>query len=720
ENVADGTYTGVTLSATDVNGDAVTYSVEDGVPFRVEADGTVVVDGDNTIDFETKDSYTFEVTATSADGTSSTQEITVDVNNINEVTIATNDDLSNVGNSHFEPTNATLAGELTFDEGTPTALRGSVTSESDGMVGNSADFSGAKVALEGMDLSSEAGAQTTVSMWIQGNPEGGWEMLAGSNRYDLVLEGGDIGFNTARGDLFGTDASELSDGEWHHVVATFTNGDVTQNSIYIDGQEQDMSQLHGTPSASSANIDSQDGTLFLGSWGASDGYTFTGSMDEVKVFNGSLSSDEVSQLHEIESNNNKWDEVASITSEDTATTITAESLLANDTDADGDTLSITEVTATDDTHGTVSLDADGNVVFTPETNYNGESSFNYTVSDGQGGSDTATITLNVESVNDTPVITIVDTTVVEDTAQVIANVSDIDGTIDSSALTAENGTVAIADNGDITYTPNVDYNGTDSVTISVIDNDGGVTTQTFNVTVDAVNDGPVAVDNGSLTGQTETVFSDNFNDGNADGWSEISFNNRDTGHWETSDGSIGEKSNSADGIIAHDMGDNSTMTDYTIAVDVDANAGNTYNNDVGVTFGYEDNGNYYTVQWVDYSTSYESSSKHGDFNLVKVEDGHKTILDTIDNTELGNEKGQFNLSVDVSTDGGIVISVDGVEKLSAPAEHPQIGTIGLNTGDNDGGVGYDNVVVQNTNATGDIVTDEDSSITIDVLTNDID
>ncbi|MEA2028616.1 MAG: tandem-95 repeat protein, partial [Campylobacterota bacterium] len=115
------------------------------------------------------------------------------------------------------------------------------------------------------------------------------------------------------------------------------------------------------------------------------------------------------------------------TNEDTSLTITADSLLANDTDADGDTLSITAVTATANTHGTVEL-VDGNIVFTPEANYNGEAKFDYTISDGNGGTDTATVTLNVESVNDVPVITVTDTTTVEDVVTVIATASDIDGT----------------------------------------------------------------------------------------------------------------------------------------------------------------------------------------------------------------------------------------------------------------------------------------------------
>jgi len=172
--------------------------------------------------------------------------------------------------------------------------------------------------------------------------------------------------------------------------------------------------------------------------------------------------------------------------------------------------------------------------------------------------------------------------------------------------------------------------------------------------------------------------------------------------------------------MAHDMGENAEMTDYSISIDVHANTGDTYNNDVGITFGYVDSQNYYTAQWIDYSDSYSEGSHHKDFNLVKVEDGHKTILDTIDQTDLGNN---FNLSVDVSVTGGIVVSVDGVEKLTAVGEHPAIQTFGVNTGDNDQGVSYDNVVVKNTNVVETLSTDEDTPTTIlssELLANDTD
>ena len=86
--------------------------------------------------------------------------------------------------------------------------------------------------------------------------------------------------------------------------------------------------------------------------------------------------------------------------EDTPVTIPVGTLLANDTDVDGNPLTITSVQ--DATNGTVSL-VNGNVVFTPVANYNGPASFSYTVSDGQGGTSTVTVTVNVGAVNDAPV-----------------------------------------------------------------------------------------------------------------------------------------------------------------------------------------------------------------------------------------------------------------------------------------------------------------------------
>lgn len=90
--------------------------------------------------------------------------------------------------------------------------------------------------------------------------------------------------------------------------------------------------------------------------------------------------------------------------EDQVLNITAQSLLDNDSDADGDTLSIASVGNA--VGGTVVLNQDGSVTFTPDENYNGEASFDYAVSDGCGGTANATATINLAAVNDMPMVSV--------------------------------------------------------------------------------------------------------------------------------------------------------------------------------------------------------------------------------------------------------------------------------------------------------------------------
>lgn len=80
-------------------------------------------------------------------------------------------------------------------------------------------------------------------------------------------------------------------------------------------------------------------------------------------------------------------------------------VLANDTDGDGDPLTITSIHE-QPAHGTISIAADGkSLIYTPEIDYSGQVTFEYCVSDGAGGQDHALVTLNIEAVADRPVIT---------------------------------------------------------------------------------------------------------------------------------------------------------------------------------------------------------------------------------------------------------------------------------------------------------------------------
>ncbi|MBW8906223.1 MAG: tandem-95 repeat protein [Betaproteobacteria bacterium] len=183
-------------------------------------------------------------------------------------------------------------------------------------------------------------------------------------------------------------------------------------------------------------------------------------------------------------------------------------VLGNDTDADGDTLSVTAVIQ--GAHGTVAINPDKTVKYTPAANYNGSDSFTYTVSDGNGGTATGTVTITVTSVNDAPVANADSATVAEDgtvNVAVLGNDTDADGDTLSvaSVIQSAHGTVAINPDKTVKYTPAANYNGSDSFTYTVSDGNGGTATGTVTITVTPVNDAPVANADSATVAEDGTV-----------------------------------------------------------------------------------------------------------------------------------------------------------------------------------------------------------------------
>ncbi|WP_068606939.1 tandem-95 repeat protein [Paenibacillus swuensis] len=165
------------------------------------------------------------------------------------------------------------------------------------------------------------------------------------------------------------------------------------------------------------------------------------------------------------------------------------------TDVDGDALTFTLTVPAE--NGTVTLNPDGSYIYTPDPNFNGVDTFTVTVDDGNGGTDTAVVTINVTPVNDPPVVSDVNLTTPEDTAvdgQVIA--TDVDGDpLTALLLTVPgHGTAVVSLDGAFTYTPNQDYNGTDTFTVQISDGQGGTAEASIFITVTPVNDAPVAID----------------------------------------------------------------------------------------------------------------------------------------------------------------------------------------------------------------------------------
>ncbi|MEG3756288.1 Ig-like domain-containing protein, partial [Psychromonas arctica] len=138
-----------------------------------------------------------------------------------------------------------------------------------------------------------------------------------------------------------------------------------------------------------------------------------------------------------------------VTTEDTSVII---DVLANDTDEDGEVSPVASVT--DGTNGTVAINADGTVTYTPDADFNGSDTFTYTNEDGN----TETVTVTVEAVADDTVLVADSATTDEDTPvviDVVANDTDADGITSPVASVTDgmNGTVAINADGTVTYTP---------------------------------------------------------------------------------------------------------------------------------------------------------------------------------------------------------------------------------------------------------------------------
>ncbi|UKA24932.1 Ig-like domain-containing protein [Photobacterium damselae subsp. damselae] len=544
------------LTATDADGDDLTFELVDG---SEPTNGQVTVNPDGSWeyvpnpDFNGEDSFT--VVVDDGNGGTDTITVTVNVTPVNDapigedVSVETQEETAVTG----QLTTTDADGDnLTFKPGT-NPENGSVTINADGSweyVPNT-DFYGedsftvviddgnggtdtitvtvnvtpVNDAPEGDDVSAETQEETAVTGQLTAtdvdgdnltfksgtnpengsvtvNPDGSWEYVPntdfhGEDSFTVVVDDGNGGTDTITVTVNVTPVNDVPVGE---NVSAETQEDtaVTGQLTATDVDGDNLTFKPGTnPENGSVTINAD------GSWEYVPNPDFNGEDSfTVMVDDGNGGTDTITVTVNVTPVNDApiGDDVSAETQEDTAVTgqLTA-------TDVDGDNLTFKP--GSDPTNGSVTVNPDGSWEYVPNPDFNGEDSFTVVVDDGNGGTDTITVTVNVTPANDAPVGEDVTAETQEETAvtgQLTATDADGDNLTFKPGSNPENGSVTINADGSWEYVPNPDFNGEDSFTVVVDDGNGGTDTITVTVNVTPINDAPVGEDV-SVETQEETA-----------------------------------------------------------------------------------------------------------------------------------------------------------------------------------------------------------------------
>lgn len=284
------------------------------------------------------------------------------------------------------------------------------------------------------------------------------------------------------------------------VVANDTDADgtIAANTVSITGQPSDGSVINNGDGTVTYAVD----TNFNGT----DSFTYTVQDNDGQGSNAATVTITVNAVND--------PPVAvgdsASTVEDVATLI---AVTNNDTDIDGSVDGATVAVVAAPANGTAVSNGSGGITYTPAPDFNGDDSFTYRVRDNGGAlSNTATVSVSVAAVNDPPLAVADSAALNEDSGSVVINLVgndlDPDGTVVASSVVItgqpSNGAVVNTGNGNVTYTPANQFNGTDSFTYTVQDNNGQVSNgATVTVTVNDINDLPVAVGDSATTNENQ-------------------------------------------------------------------------------------------------------------------------------------------------------------------------------------------------------------------------
>ncbi|EAQ11253.1 Hint domain-containing protein [Maritimibacter alkaliphilus HTCC2654] len=521
---------------TDPQGD--TFSISG---FSDGTNGSVTADADGNLTYTPDAGFTgqdtFTYTIVDSQGATDTATVTVTVNAGGQNSVDAVDDSYNIDED------TTLIVDLTANDSDPegddfsitsvgSAANGTTTLNPDGTVTYKPndDFNGTDTFT--YTITDDQGATDTATVTInvgavQDDPDA-------ENDVELTDENTPVDI-----DVLANDSDP--DGDTLNVLSygQGTNGTVTGGGT---------GPLTYTPNADFTGTDTFTYTITDGN-GGQDTATVT-------VFVGDV-------------DNNTVDAV-----DDSATTTAgnavAVAVLANDTDPEGDSFSVTGFS--NGTNGSVSADANGVLTYTPDAGFTGVDTFTYTITDDQGATDTATVTVTVNAGGQNSVNAVDDSYDIDEDTTLIVDLTgnDSDPQGDDFSVTAvgtpTNGTATLNPDGTVTYKPNQDFTGTDTFTYTITDDQGATDTATVTVSMAPVNDNPDAEDDVRVTDDTDPLLIDVIaNDTDVDG-DPLTVTNVTTP-------SFGTVVNNNDGTVTYDPNDDFVGTDtfeYTIS---DGNGG---------------------------------------------------------------------------------------------------------------------------------------------------
>ena len=289
--------------------------------------------------------------------------------------------------------------------------------------------------------------------------------------------------------------------EWTHVV--YTHGGTT-GKIYFDGVLQ-ATRNNFTLDMGDVGVNGQTTANMIGGTSWPDP-RYDGAIDEFRMYGYELSAAQVAQLT-TECPPVNQSPVGAADAYDTVEgqvlTVAAPGVLTNDTDAEGATLTATA--ATQPTNGSVTLAANGSFSYTPDAGFLGTDTFTYRANDGATSSAATTVTITVEEVveppvNATPVArsdayaTVQGQPLVLPAPGVLMNDTDADDQVltATAATQPAHGTVALAANGSLTYTPAAGYTGSDSFTYRASDGEASSALATVTITVTPAGGGSMS------------------------------------------------------------------------------------------------------------------------------------------------------------------------------------------------------------------------------------